>query len=251
MSSVAVSKLSVGTSSNLILANALAKALAEEKDVKCDKDGEFVKVSSKDLTSESISASSNRSRRAFVSGKIDTYLCADGFWTTSTSSAMSTTMTMLPLGDAMFANFVKIFDEVKIKKCLVTIDFTEYESLLERSASSATARSFAVGLSSSDYVNRDYYYLQDRPNCRLVSPSSAKRIFRFTLPVHGLLSSLAVNLPQTVDGFYSTVYLNGLSTGEAVAGWIHLATSDTCGVAGVIRVRVQFDCTFRGRRGAA
>jgi hypothetical protein len=188
---------------------------------------------------------------AQISGTIRTIMCADGFWTTSTASAMSTTMTMLPLGDSMWSSIVKLFDEVRFKKVTVTFDFTEYESLLERSAASALARSFVVGLSHTDFTNRDFYYLQDRPGAKFMSPSASRRVFKMGMATPILSTAAGVPHALGKSGWISTSYLNGLSTSDVVCGWAHFASSDTCGIAGVIRVRVQFHCEFRGRRGAA
>lgn len=190
----------------------------------------------------------NRGNRGQVSGMVKTVLNADGFWTTSTSSAMSTNMTLLPAGDSMFATFCKLFDEVRFDKAIVTFDFTEYESLLERSVSSATARSFVLALTRLNSQTSDYYYLQDRPGSKMCSPSCSRRVFKLEMPLTGLITSSGGQY-AAANGWYSTQTLASVSASEVIAGRALFASSDTCGVAGVVRVRVQFLTRFRGRRG--
>lgn len=182
-------------------------------------------------------------------GHLITTLNADGFWTTNTSSAMATQMTMLPLGDGMFSVFAKVFDEVKLRSVKVTLDFTEYQTLLDKTASAA-GRSFAVALSRLDNVARDYTYLQDRRNAKLVSPSAAKRIFFLRQKLNGLVNPSAITIPNNM-GWYSTDYLAAGTPTDFIASHLKLATSDTCGVAGIIRARAQFQVEFRCRKGSS
>jgi len=237
------------------LASALASALASESksDEKDEKD--FVVVPSKSLAptlSQPFTYSTNNgSRKWSVNGSVGVVLNADGYWTTSTSSAMATSMTVTLAVDNMFATLVKLFDEVRCDRCLCTIDFTEYESLLERSSSSASARSFALAFCRKGLAAEDYYYLMDRPYARLVSPSPSRRIVKFAEKCGQIMTSGGVIYGKDSDGFTSTSQLASVSVSDVNCGVLKLATSDTCGVAGTIRVRAQISCTFRGRRGSA
>jgi len=192
-------------------------------------------------------------RNAFGKPTLDhsirTVLNADGFWTTSTSAAMSTNMSLLPLGDAQFTRFQALFDEIHVSSVIITLDFTEYESMLERTAASASARSFVFALTRTDNGSRDYYTLQDRPNSILVSPSSSKRVVKIKYALDGLRNGSSVPYAMEKGGWYSTDYLNGLGSSNVIAGWAQIASSDTCGVAGLIRLRAQFNVVFRSRKG--
>lgn len=184
-------------------------------------------------------------------GTFKTILNADGFWTTSTSAAMSTTMTLLPAGDNMWASCIKLFEMVHFDKVHVTLDFTEYESLLERSTSTASARAFVAAYAPMDNASRDYYYLQDRPRTRVISPSAAKRVFRFAHKIPGATNTdLVTPMVQMKGGWYSTMNLATISSSNWCVGWMHMASSDTCGVAGIIRVRAQIYVTFKSRFGS-